>query len=129
MFCSFGSCGGLLDTQVGAITVPKSCVAVTRNVDYNFLDPSESDGPAYRISKSVREKLWLVAIFHTPYSQVSADPELELKVTIFCCLLRRAHDYFLCQLQASLRALAPSGAPILTGKVNASADRSVYLSG
>lgn len=40
---------------VGTITVPSACVAVSRNMDYDFLDPddSEPNGPPYRISKPV----------------------------------------------------------------------------
>ncbi|KAF9020895.1 purine and uridine phosphorylase [Hymenopellis radicata] len=49
-----GSCGGLIDVPVGTVVVPKACIAVTRNVDYNFVDPSaSSNGKPYWISKPV----------------------------------------------------------------------------
>ncbi|KAG6827386.1 hypothetical protein H0H92_011984 [Tricholoma furcatifolium] len=48
-----GSCGALLDVQVGTIVVPKASVAVTRNLDFNFIDAEDSVESAYRISKPV----------------------------------------------------------------------------
>ncbi|KAF8220001.1 purine and uridine phosphorylase [Tricholoma matsutake] len=47
-----GSCGALVDVPVGTVVVPKSSVAVNRNVDFNFLNPADSE-LAYRISKPV----------------------------------------------------------------------------
>jgi len=58
-----GSCGGLVDVPVGSVVVPKACVAVSRNVDFDFLNPERCDQPAYRISKAV-----------------AADSELHLQV-------------------------------------------------
>ncbi|KAF8629532.1 hypothetical protein AX15_003401 [Amanita polypyramis BW_CC] len=58
-----GSCGALIDVPVGTIVVPKASVAITRNVDYDFVN---SEGPTkspYIISKPV-----------------AADPELHVKV-------------------------------------------------
>ncbi|KAJ7595323.1 nucleoside phosphorylase domain-containing protein [Mycena floridula] len=54
-----GSCGGLKDTPVGTVVCPRACVAVSRNVDFDFLEPSESQEPAYRISKPVSADLEL----------------------------------------------------------------------
>ncbi|KAF8897979.1 nucleoside phosphorylase domain-containing protein [Mucidula mucida] len=49
-----GSCGGLIDVPVGTVVVPKACIAVTRNVDFNFVDPSASSNEKpYWISKPV----------------------------------------------------------------------------
>ncbi|KAL0069295.1 hypothetical protein AAF712_003660 [Marasmius tenuissimus] len=48
-----GSCGCLIDAPVGTVVVPKSCISVTRNVDFDFTDPDHCDEPPYRISKPV----------------------------------------------------------------------------
>jgi uridine phosphorylase len=48
-----GSCGALMDLPVGTVVVPKYSVAVSRNVDFDFLDPDDCPEPAYRISKQV----------------------------------------------------------------------------
>uniref|UniRef100_A0A0W0F9X7 Nucleoside phosphorylase domain-containing protein n=1 Tax=Moniliophthora roreri TaxID=221103 RepID=A0A0W0F9X7_MONRR len=48
-----GSCGCLINAPVGTVVVPKACVAVTRNVDFDFLNPEASQEPPYRISKLV----------------------------------------------------------------------------
>ncbi|CAA7262381.1 unnamed protein product [Cyclocybe aegerita] len=58
-----GSCGALVDVPVSTVVVPKACVAVSRNVDFDFVNPQSSSEPAYRISKPV-----------------SADPELTEQV-------------------------------------------------
>ncbi|KAL0579086.1 hypothetical protein V5O48_002928 [Marasmius crinis-equi] len=39
--------------EFGSVVVPKACVAVTRNVDFDFTDPDQCEEPAYRISKLV----------------------------------------------------------------------------
>ncbi|TFK48018.1 purine and uridine phosphorylase [Heliocybe sulcata] len=57
-----GSCGCLLDHPVGTVVVPKACVAVSRNYDYDF-GTGQSTEPPYRISKPV-----------------GADPELAAAV-------------------------------------------------
>ncbi|KAF8629795.1 hypothetical protein AX17_005574 [Amanita inopinata Kibby_2008] len=49
----FGSCGALIDVPVGAVVVPRASVAVTRNVDYDFINSAGSDRPPYMISKPV----------------------------------------------------------------------------
>ncbi|KAG7095308.1 hypothetical protein E1B28_006074 [Marasmius oreades] len=48
-----GSCGCLIDAPVGTVVVPKACVAVTRNVDFDFVNPDTCVDPPYRISKPV----------------------------------------------------------------------------
>ncbi|KAL1674315.1 nucleoside phosphorylase domain-containing protein [Schizophyllum commune] len=56
-----GSCGGLLDVQPGTVVVPRACVNVWRNVDFDFLNcEEENPKDAYMISKPA-----------------SADPELH----------------------------------------------------
>ena len=47
-----GSCGGLIDTQVGTVLVPKASIAVNRNYDFDFVTGS-SGGRPYRFSKPV----------------------------------------------------------------------------
>ncbi|KAK1232767.1 hypothetical protein PQX77_004092 [Marasmius sp. AFHP31] len=96
-----GSCGCLIDAPVGTVVVPKSCVSVTRNVDFDFTDPDHCDEPPYRISKARRD------IDFGPPIQAHGDAEL------------------LNQVKKSLEAIKPtdSEAPILTDVVNASADR------
>ncbi|KAJ3482536.1 hypothetical protein NLJ89_g12135 [Agrocybe chaxingu] len=60
-----GSCGALVDVPVSTVVVPKACVAVSRNVDFDFVNPPscQCTEPAYWISKPV-----------------SADPELAEQV-------------------------------------------------
>ncbi|KAL1699356.1 nucleoside phosphorylase domain-containing protein [Schizophyllum commune] len=49
-----GSCGGLLDVQPGTVVVPRACVNVWRNVDFDFLNcEEENPKDAYMISKPV----------------------------------------------------------------------------
>ncbi|KAL1746147.1 nucleoside phosphorylase domain-containing protein [Schizophyllum fasciatum] len=56
-----GSCGGLLDVQPGTVVVPRACVNVWRNVDFDFAgNEEENPKDAYLISKPA-----------------SADPELH----------------------------------------------------
>ncbi|QRV76978.1 Enoyl-(Acyl carrier protein) reductase [Ceratobasidium sp. AG-Ba] len=51
----YGSCGGLTDIPVGSLVIPESCVAITRNWDFDFTAPEhETDAKdAYIISKPV----------------------------------------------------------------------------
>ncbi|KAJ7080653.1 purine and uridine phosphorylase [Mycena belliarum] len=48
-----GSCGGLIDVPVGSVVIPKSSVAVERNLDYDFVNPDGCTEQPYRISKPV----------------------------------------------------------------------------
>jgi len=48
-----GSCGVLIDVPVATVVVPRACVQVTRNMDFDFLNPESCSEPAYRISKPV----------------------------------------------------------------------------
>ncbi|KAF7378072.1 Uridine phosphorylase [Mycena sanguinolenta] len=48
-----GSCGSLIDVPVGSVVVPKSSVAVERNLDFAFVSPEECQEHPYRISKPV----------------------------------------------------------------------------
>ena len=48
-----GSCGGLADVPVGTVVVPRACVAIQRNVDYDYHHPEANEEAAYRISKPV----------------------------------------------------------------------------
>ncbi|KAJ7929579.1 nucleoside phosphorylase domain-containing protein [Mycena leptocephala] len=59
-----GSCGGLIDVPVGSVVVPKSSVAVERNLDYNFVSPEECAEQPYRISKPVPADLELHSQVH-----------------------------------------------------------------
>ena len=49
-----GSCGALTDIPVGTVVVPKASVTVTRNVDFDFVNPENCVERAYHISKPVR---------------------------------------------------------------------------
>ena len=49
-----GSCGALIDIPVGTVVVPKASVAITRNVDFDFVNPENCVESAYLISKPVR---------------------------------------------------------------------------
>ncbi|KAK0217243.1 purine and uridine phosphorylase [Armillaria fumosa] len=48
-----GSCGGLIHVPVGTVVVPKACISVTRNVDFDFVNPEENEDVPYKISKPV----------------------------------------------------------------------------
>lgn len=49
----FGSCGCLTDLPVGSIVLPKASLAVTRNLDFDFVNGDHWRVP-YRLSKPVR---------------------------------------------------------------------------
>jgi uridine phosphorylase len=49
-----GSCGALIDIPVGTVVIPKASVAITRNVDFDFVNPENCVERAYHISKPVR---------------------------------------------------------------------------
>jgi uridine phosphorylase len=59
-----GSCGALIDIPVGSVVVPKASVAVTRNLDYDFVNGSTEEEP-YRISQQVLSSYSLHGIFRT----------------------------------------------------------------
>ncbi|CAK5276624.1 unnamed protein product [Mycena citricolor] len=47
-----GSCGGLIDIPVGSVVIPKDSVAVERNLDYDYVQPSNNTTEQpYRVSK------------------------------------------------------------------------------
>ncbi|KAJ7158120.1 nucleoside phosphorylase domain-containing protein [Mycena filopes] len=48
-----GSCGSLIDVPVGSVAIPKSSVAVERNLEFDFVNPEECTEQPYRISKPV----------------------------------------------------------------------------
>ncbi|EKM77528.1 hypothetical protein AGABI1DRAFT_115113 [Agaricus bisporus var. burnettii JB137-S8] len=49
-----GSCGALIDVPVGSVVVPKACISVNRNLDFDFVHPgNQGSEPPYRISKPV----------------------------------------------------------------------------
>ncbi|TRM56293.1 nucleoside phosphorylase domain-containing protein [Schizophyllum amplum] len=53
-----GSCGGLLNTQPGTVVVPRACVSVWRNVDFDFSGTDEKNlDSAYVVSKPVQAAL------------------------------------------------------------------------
>ncbi|KAJ3740195.1 purine and uridine phosphorylase [Lentinula detonsa] len=58
-----GSCGSLNYTSapVGTVVVPKACVSITRNVDFDFASSSDEhiEEKAYRISRPVSDDLQL----------------------------------------------------------------------
>lgn len=47
-----------MDIPVGSVVVPKASVAITRNVDFDFVHPEQCQEPAYRISKPVSAIVW-----------------------------------------------------------------------
>ncbi|KAF9472641.1 uridine phosphorylase [Pholiota conissans] len=53
MIIRLGSCGSLMDVPPGTIVVPKASVSISRNVDFDFVNPENNDEPAYHISKPV----------------------------------------------------------------------------
>jgi len=49
---SLGSCGALVDIPPGSLVVPKACVAINRNLDYDFINGDPTQQP-YFITKQV----------------------------------------------------------------------------
>ena len=49
---SLGSCGALIDIPPGSLVVPKTCVAINRNWDYDFINGDLTQQP-YSITKQV----------------------------------------------------------------------------
>ncbi|KAJ7202117.1 nucleoside phosphorylase domain-containing protein, partial [Mycena pura] len=78
-----GSCGGLNDVPVGSVVVPRTSVAVERNLDFDFVNPEGCTEQPYRVSKPT---------FADPdlYSQVhksllaAKPPEAETDVVSGC---------------------------------------------
>ena len=50
---SLGSCGALIDIPPGSLVVPKACVAINRNWDYDFVNGDPTQQP-YSITRQVR---------------------------------------------------------------------------
>lgn len=49
---SLGSCGALVDIPPGSLVVPKACVGINRNWDYDFVNGDPTQQP-YSITKQV----------------------------------------------------------------------------
>ena len=49
---SLGSCGALVDIPPGSLVVPKACVGINRNWDYDFVNGDPTQQP-YSITKPV----------------------------------------------------------------------------
>lgn len=49
---SLGSCGALVDIPPGSLVVPKACVGINRNWDYDFINGDPTQQP-YFITKQV----------------------------------------------------------------------------
>lgn len=49
---SLGSCGALIDIPPGSLVVPKACIAINRNWDYDFINGDPTQQP-YFITKQV----------------------------------------------------------------------------
>jgi uridine phosphorylase len=49
---SLGSCGALIDIPPGSLVVPKACVGINRNWDYDFVNGDPTQQP-YSITKQV----------------------------------------------------------------------------
>jgi len=52
---SLGSCGALVDIPPGSLVVPKACVGINRNWDYDFVNGDPTQQP-YSITKPVRTR-------------------------------------------------------------------------
>ncbi|KAJ7240392.1 uridine phosphorylase, partial [Mycena haematopus] len=109
-----GSCGSLIDVPVGSVVVPKSSVAVERNLDFAFVSPEECAERPYRISKSASHFL------------VDSSGFLLIYAFVLCFLFSKvlADLELHSQLHKSLEAAKPQGwkAVIVAGSANASAD-------
>ncbi|KZT24349.1 purine and uridine phosphorylase [Neolentinus lepideus HHB14362 ss-1] len=75
-----GSCGCLLDHPVGTIVVPKACVAVSRNYDYDF-GIGDSPEPPYRVSKPVEADTELAAAVRDGFNGQDAQVNVLADVT------------------------------------------------
>jgi hypothetical protein len=114
--------------------VPKASIAVTRNLDYDFVNGSTEGEEPYKTSKQVVVSLYLERfgcfVFLPTKFQVLADADLHLQVylrstTHLIPPPRISSDRRSMQVSKSLEAARPSSVktPILSGTVNASADR------
>ncbi|KAF8187871.1 hypothetical protein K438DRAFT_1594751, partial [Mycena galopus ATCC 62051] len=98
-----GSCGSLIDVPVGSVVVPKSSVAVERNLDFPFLSPGECTEQPYRISKPASH--FLYGLILTPYLRF-------IPLFFFCSSQGRQTSFpdqnenLIAYLQASVKALA-----------------------
>ncbi|KAF5309521.1 hypothetical protein D9619_012364 [Psilocybe cf. subviscida] len=52
-----GSCGGLVDVPPGTVVVPGASVQISRNVDFDFVNPEGCNEEPYHISKLLFESL------------------------------------------------------------------------
>jgi len=72
---SLGSCGALVDIPPGSLVVPKACVGINRNWDYDFVNGDPTQQP-YSITRQVRTR-HRFGIFKADISvKVDADPEI-----------------------------------------------------
>ena len=66
----------------GTVVIPTACVAISRNVDFDFVNPESCEEPAYRISKPVSKELHSLFLFWCAQTvfKVSADATLTEEV-------------------------------------------------
>uniref|UniRef100_D8QJD1 Nucleoside phosphorylase domain-containing protein n=1 Tax=Schizophyllum commune (strain H4-8 / FGSC 9210) TaxID=578458 RepID=D8QJD1_SCHCM len=133
-----GSCGGLLDVQPGTVVVPRACVNVWRNVDFDFLNcEEENPKDAYMVSKpaSADQELHDIVsissrLFYSSQGRQTSFPDhnsglierLLREVEGLATLeMETFHLYHLARCWGRKRTTASSGAPPLaTGPVEPS---------
>ena len=66
----------------GTVVIPTACVAISRNVDFDFVNPENCEEPAYRISKPVCQGLQTLFLHWCTQAvfKVSADVALTEEV-------------------------------------------------
>ncbi|SJL12585.1 uncharacterized protein ARMOST_16013 [Armillaria ostoyae] len=137
-----GSCGGLIHVPVGTVVVPKACISVTRNVDFDFVNPEENDDVPYKISKPVYAdpefhdvvgRKTFAAEVHLPlfkcphvFPEDGSDPHTskELSANQSPMHLTEPGSDPVFKVHQALESVKPSGSttPIVAGITNASAD-------
>ncbi|KAG9095989.1 hypothetical protein FS749_009318 [Ceratobasidium sp. UAMH 11750] len=94
----YGSCGGLTDVPVGSLVIPESCVAITRNWDFDFNAPEneENDRKAYIISKLVSGDHALHAKLVEVVSKaaIAAHAEGAIQARVYSDIVNAAADSF-----------------------------------
>lgn len=114
-----------MDIPVGSVVIPKASVAVSRNVDFDFLNPADCRELPYRISRPVSTVHY--DLFLSLVSPGTCRPSLASRgssytyTNVDCISYSKIHY----QVHKALEAMKPAGvtSKILAGTVNASADR------
>lgn len=79
---SLGSCGALIDIPPGSLVVPKACVAINRNWDYDFINGDTTQQPYFITKQVCTEPILIHSLRLTSLAKVEADQEIYEEVMI-----------------------------------------------